>query len=258
VFQVEQTAAAEDSTGETKQENEVYVNITVSGNLDNVTGLLLPVCSAGQQNVLQLPYQVSACESDQILHSDDLLIQPKGILVNKCVLENDGKSDDNIAINDNDPEQTVCHYDLSDTSVIATCQQSESVNMGQEFLGENVYDIKNLMVDAVHDGANVGRPVWHSDDRNSFHNHVTNGNESTKSSENIYSGTCEPAYCNNGSNETSVQETGMQNGRKSCRKKKDYEKLAPFKFFCTLCSFKSKRESHYQRHLELHSKVSNS
>ena len=258
MFQVEQTAPAEDSTGETKQENEVYVNITVSGNLDNVTGLLLPVCSAGQQNVLQLPYQVSACESDQILHSDDLLIQPKGILVNKCVLENDGKSDDNIAINDNDPEQTVCHYDLSDTSVIATCEQSESVNMGQEFLDENIYDIKNLMVDAVHDGANVGRPVWRSDDRNSFHNHVTNGNESTKSSENIYSGTCEPAYCNNGSNETSVQETGMQNGRRSCGKKKDYEKLAPFKFFCTLCSFKSKRESHYQRHLELHSKVSNS
>ena len=258
MFQVERAAAAGDSTGETKQENEVYVNITVSGNLESVTGLLLPVCSAGQQNVLQLPYQVAACESDQLLHSDDLLIQPKGILVNKCVLENNVKSDDSIAINDNDPEQTVCHYDLTDTAVIATCQQSESVNVGQEFLHENIYDPKNFMVDAVHDGTNAGRPVWRNDDRNSFHSHVTNGNESTKSSESLYSLTCEPTYCSSGPKETSVQETVMQNGRRSCGKKKDYEKLAPFKFFCTLCSFKSKRESHYQRHLELHSKVSNS
>lgn len=245
MFQVEQTAPTGDSTGETKQENEVYVNITVSGNLGNVTGLLVPVCGAGQQNVLQLPCQVSASQSDQLLQSDDLLIQPKGIIINKCVLEND-----------NNPEQTVCHYDLSDNSVIATCQQSESVNVGQEFLDENIYDMKNLMVDAVHDSTNVGRPVWHGDDRNSFQNHVTNGNESTKSSENLYSLTCEPAHCNNGLNETSVQETGMRNGKRSLGKKKDYEKLAPFKFFCTLCSFKSKRESHYQRHLELHSKVS--
>ena len=254
MFQVEQAAPAGDSTGETKQENEVYVNITVSGNLANITGLLLPVCSAGQQNVLQLPYQVSASESDQLLHSDDLLIQPKGILINKCILENDIKGDHNIAINDNNP----LHYDLSGTSVIATCQQSESVNVGQEFLDENIYDIKNLMVDAVHDSTNVGRPVWHGDDRNSFQNHVTNGNESAKSSENPYSLTCEPAYCNNGLKGTTVQETGVQNGKRSCGKKKDYEKLAPFKFFCTLCSFKSKRESHYQRHLELHSKVSDS
>ena len=43
--------------------------------------------------------------------------------------------------------------------------------------------------------------------------------------------------------------------KKPCTKKKDYEKLAPFKFFCKMCSFKSKRESHYQRHLELHNKV---
>ncbi|XP_069700864.1 zinc finger protein 275-like isoform X2 [Periplaneta americana] len=52
-----------------------------------------------------------------------------------------------------------------------------------------------------------------------------------------------------------LQTGALLNGSRSA-KKKDYEKLAPFKFFCTLCSFKSKRESHYQRHLELHSKVS--
>lgn len=38
--------------------------------------------------------------------------------------------------------------------------------------------------------------------------------------------------------------------------KKNYEKLAPFKFFCNICSFKTKRESHYQRHLERHETVS--
>jgi hypothetical protein len=257
VLQVAQTVPAEESAGETKQENEVYVNITVSGNLDSATGLLLPVCSAGQQNVLQLPYQVSVCESDQLLHSDELLIQPKGILVKKCVIENDVKSD-NVTVNDDDPEQTVCHYDLPDTAVIATCRRSEAVSVGQEFLDENIYDIKNLMVDAVRDGTSASRTVWRSVDRNSLQNHVTNGNESTKSSESLYSLTCEPSYCNDGPKETSAQESGTQNGRRTCRKKKDYEKLAPFKFFCSLCSFKSKRESHYQRHLELHSKVSNS
>jgi hypothetical protein len=252
VLQVAQAAPAGDSIGEVKEENEVYVNITVSGNLDKVTGLLLPVCSTGQQSVLHLPYQVSASESDQVMHTDDLLVQPKGILINKCVLESGFSSEHNVAINENNPEQTACHYDLSDTSVIATCRQSESVNVGQEFLDENICDLKNLIVDAVHDSTNVGRPVWHSDDRNSFQSHVTNTNESAKSSDSLYSLPCEPAYCSNG-----LKETGIQNGKTSCGKKKDYEKLAPFKFFCTLCSFKSKRESHYQRHLELHSKVSN-
>lgn len=38
--------------------------------------------------------------------------------------------------------------------------------------------------------------------------------------------------------------------------KKNYEQLAPYKFFCTMCSFKTKRESHYQRHLEKHETVS--
>jgi hypothetical protein len=38
--------------------------------------------------------------------------------------------------------------------------------------------------------------------------------------------------------------------------KKNYELLAPFKFFCTLCSFKTKRESHYQTHLVRHETVS--
>ncbi|XP_045168921.2 zinc finger protein 236-like [Mercenaria mercenaria] len=36
--------------------------------------------------------------------------------------------------------------------------------------------------------------------------------------------------------------------------KKYYEDRLPFKYFCDICSFKSKRESHYFKHLELHSK----
>ncbi|GAB1599286.1 PR domain zinc finger protein 5-like [Argonauta hians] len=37
-------------------------------------------------------------------------------------------------------------------------------------------------------------------------------------------------------------------------KKKNYEALAPFKFFCSECSFKSKRESHFVKHIKLHEK----
>ncbi len=35
---------------------------------------------------------------------------------------------------------------------------------------------------------------------------------------------------------------------------KDYERLAPFKFFCPKCSFKTKRESHFLKHCKLHEK----
>ncbi|XP_033761950.1 zinc finger protein 82 homolog isoform X2 [Pecten maximus] len=34
--------------------------------------------------------------------------------------------------------------------------------------------------------------------------------------------------------------------------RKDYENLAPFKYFCKICSFKSKRESHFAKHMKLH------
>lgn len=42
-------------------------------------------------------------------------------------------------------------------------------------------------------------------------------------------------------------------GRKKA--KKNYEQLTPFKFFCKQCSFKTKRESHFQKHLQIHEKV---
>ena len=44
----------------------------------------------------------------------------------------------------------------------------------------------------------------------------------------------------------------VQIGRK--KQKKDYEKLAPFKYFCSVCSFKSKRHSHIRNHLKIHEK----
>ena len=52
---------------------------------------------------------------------------------------------------------------------------------------------------------------------------------------------------------TSLKHPGLF-GRK--RHKKDYESLAPFKFHCSMCSFKSKRKSHYLKHLLVHSKKS--
>lgn len=244
LFQVEETAPARNSIDEPKQENEVYVNITVSGNVGSLTGLLLPVTSSGQENLGQLPYQVSVSDSNQLLNTNGLLI-----------LEKDIKTENDIAVDSNNPGQSVCHYELSNNSVIETCRRTDSISMRQEFLGENVHGIKNLMTHPVHDNTNVGRAIWHSDNKQSFHNHEAYRNESTDI---LYSLSCESANCNNESKDTKVQESEMQNGKRSCGKKKDYEKLAPFKFFCTLCSFKSKRESHYQRHLELHSKVSNS
>lgn len=235
-----------------KQENEVYVNITMSGNLGSLTGLLLPVTSSGH-DLGQLPYEGSVPDSNQLLNTGDLLVQHKGILMNKNILEDDIKSENHITVVDNSSGQTVCHYELSDNSIIETCQRSNAINVGQEFLEENVDGMKNLVAQTVHDSTDVGRIVWHSDDIHSFQNQVANGNERTKSSDTVYPLSCEPSDCSSGLKE----EIDMQNVRRSCGKKKDYEKLAPFKFFCTLCSFKSKRESHYQRHLELHSKVSN-
>lgn len=38
--------------------------------------------------------------------------------------------------------------------------------------------------------------------------------------------------------------------------RKDYEATSPFKHFCNLCSFKTKRISHFKKHMEIHEKVS--
>lgn len=43
--------------------------------------------------------------------------------------------------------------------------------------------------------------------------------------------------------------------KKMIKSKKQYEAEAQFKFFCQNCSFKSKRESHFRRHMELHERV---
>jgi hypothetical protein len=251
MFQVGQTAA-EGNSGEAKQENEVYVNITMSGNLGNLTGLLLPVTASGH-GLVQLPYEGSVPEPDQLLNTGNLLIQHKGIVINKNILETDIKSENHITVVDSTHGQTVCHYELSDDSVIETCQRSDDIDVGQELLEENVDGMKNLIADAVRGTTDVGRIVWQNDDIHPFQNQASNRNLSTKSSEAAYPHSDEATDYNYGSKER----IGIQNVTRSCVKKKDYEKLAPFKFFCALCSFKSKRESHYQRHLELHSKVSN-
>jgi hypothetical protein len=251
LFQVEQTAA-EGNSSEVRHENEVYVNITMSGNHGNVTGLLLPVTASGH-DLVQLPYEGSVPEPNLLLNTGNLLIQHKGIVINKNVLEADIKSENHITVVDNTRGRTVCRYEVSDDSVIETCRRSDDVGVGQDLLEESADGMKNLIAHAVRGSADVGRTVWQNDDIHPFQNQAYDRNESTKSSGTAYPHSYEPADYNYGSKE----EIGIQNVTRSCVKKKDYEKLAPFKFFCTLCSFKSKRESHYQRHLELHSKVSN-
>lgn len=242
MLQVEDTSPARNSTDEPKQENEVYVNITLSGDVGSLTGLLLPVTSSGQENLAQLPYQVSVSESNQLLSTNGLLI-----------VEKDIKNESDIPVHGNNPGQSVCHYELASNSVIETCGRADTVNIRPEFLWENVHGIRNLMTHPVHDNADVSRTIWYSDNKQSFQNYEACRNETADI---LYSLSCESADCNSGSRNANIQESDMQNGKRSCGKKKDYEKLAPFKFFCALCSFKSKRESHYQRHLELHSKVS--
>lgn len=55
--------------------------------------------------------------------------------------------------------------------------------------------------------------------------------------------------------ETSKPDDGARKKR-VFKTKKQYEAEAQFKFFCQNCSFKSKRESHFRKHLELHDKIS--
>ncbi|XP_021365058.1 zinc finger protein 112-like isoform X1 [Mizuhopecten yessoensis] len=56
------------------------------------------------------------------------------------------------------------------------------------------------------------------------------------------------------SNEDSTDYTEYTDTTRIPKKKtrKDYENLAPFKYFCKICSFKSKRESHFAKHMKLH------
>lgn len=39
------------------------------------------------------------------------------------------------------------------------------------------------------------------------------------------------------------------------KRKRNYEEVTPFKYFCELCSFKTKRNSHYLKHIKIHEKV---
>ncbi|XP_061179859.1 myoneurin-like [Saccostrea echinata] len=59
---------------------------------------------------------------------------------------------------------------------------------------------------------------------------------------------------------TADQDSSKCNGggrtKRVFKTKKQYEAEAQFKFFCQNCSFKSKRASHFRRHLKLHDKIS--
>lgn len=53
----------------------------------------------------------------------------------------------------------------------------------------------------------------------------------------------------NGDNVPPEQVTEVQ------KQKRNYEEVTPFKYFCELCSFKTKRNSHYLKHIKIHEKV---
>ncbi|CAN7996662.1 unnamed protein product [Ixodes hexagonus] len=59
----------------------------------------------------------------------------------------------------------------------------------------------------------------------------------------------EPAVDVCGAGKEVAQETVGQ------RRKRNYEQVTPFKYFCELCSFKTKRNSHYLKHMKIHEKV---
>ncbi|PSN57924.1 hypothetical protein C0J52_00237 [Blattella germanica] len=165
------------ATSELVQENEVYVNITVSdGDLSKISSLF----GSGQE----LPYQVS-------LSTSDLLVPNKESL-----------STDSI-------KQETC-------SELSTNSNNENKNFIEKTLGVNNWEEGDLP------NVKPEKPSYPLSDCESLEKSVASISEPVT---------------------------------KTFAKKKDYEKLAPFKFFCKSCSFKSKRESHYQRHLELHKKA---
>lgn len=59
----------------------------------------------------------------------------------------------------------------------------------------------------------------------------------------------EPAADVHDAGKEAAQETVGQ------RRKRNYEQVTPFKYFCEMCSFKTKRNSHYIKHMKIHEKV---
>lgn len=59
----------------------------------------------------------------------------------------------------------------------------------------------------------------------------------------------EPAADLHDAGKEAAQETVGQ------RRKRNYEQVTPFKYFCEMCSFKTKRNSHYIKHMKIHEKV---
>ncbi|KAM7301772.1 zinc finger protein 16 isoform X2 [Ixodes scapularis] len=58
----------------------------------------------------------------------------------------------------------------------------------------------------------------------------------------------EPAADVHDAGKEAAQETVGQ------RRKRNYEQVTPFKYFCEMCSFKTKRNSHYIKHMKIHEK----
>jgi len=50
-----------------------------------------------------------------------------------------------------------------------------------------------------------------------------------------------------------MESRALYNGRTRLESR-EYEALMPYRFFCTHCSFKSKREGHMKKHLKLHAR----
>ncbi|XP_077554621.1 uncharacterized protein LOC144169375 isoform X2 [Haemaphysalis longicornis] len=56
--------------------------------------------------------------------------------------------------------------------------------------------------------------------------------------------------------EDAENETAAEQASEVQKRKRNYEEVTPFKYFCELCSFKTKRNSHYLKHIKIHEKVS--
>ncbi|KAK8764649.1 hypothetical protein V5799_032743 [Amblyomma americanum] len=50
-------------------------------------------------------------------------------------------------------------------------------------------------------------------------------------------------------------DTPLEQAAEVQKRKRNYEEITPFKYFCELCSFKTKRNSHYLKHIKIHEKV---
>ncbi|XP_068083267.1 zinc finger protein 480 isoform X2 [Anabrus simplex] len=259
---------------QSEEGNEVYVNITLSS-------LPFPVVATdGKSSISQdliLPHEKgSTRKSEKRLHIQD------DSVVNYCIpeLSEKCKPDPNGEISSNNNRE----------GINSQCVQLKSVNASEKDCIVSEHSTENHQTDSdseknkdimikikqvaqflkLPDGMQVktkeGDKVKLSDRRSEVscarENKPSLIAEAVPESDHVAkdvsltSSTSDCAVKKDFEAETSSENKNVEPVKSTVTKKKIYEELSPFKFFCTICSFKSKRESHYQRHLQLHNQVS--